>query len=530
MSHARHAWAWLTCRVGTRRGAVVAFVSALAVHTLQSLVWPVTEGRDYVTYMRVYAEMWSWDSVIPWELMWRMPVAPALLGPPLDIGGPTLARLAIALAFAATIVLWLRVGLRFGPSVALLLVAALLAYPSFGVLFHRYSSDAVTGVVFAVFALLLARAYERPATGRFAALGASIAVLALTRPANQVLVLFVLLPFLLAGPWAARVRWAAVCAVVVVTPLLLWGAANAARYDDLALSRGGGAWLPFYRVYLTDRLIDPGNGPASRELASAVQHDLLVREPYRSYGISLDQFFGEPTTRYHEDLVSLSDRVWGWGSGYSVLRRAALEGIRRHPGAFARGVTGSLWTQLTQAFVLLPPAAPPPPRPETPVVVDGQPLPRPSEGGTIPAASVSYWLGRPDNAFDELWTSPTEHHVVSADPALLQRLERMETRVGGLALPATGGSPWAARWLNRASILFPPALAWLALGLVAVAVRRPQRAWLALAIAFAATAVLFATLLSVPPVPEFMLPLFPAFALLGLAGLLGTRERRKSAA
>ena len=36
--------------------------------------------------------------------------------------------------------------------------------------------------------------------------------------------------------------------------------------------------------------------------------------------------------------------------------------------------------------------------------------------------------------------------------------------------------------------------------------------------------VVVATLLSVPPVPEFILPLFPAFALLGLVGLVGDRR------
>ena len=337
MSRTRRAWRWLTAHVGTARGAVAAFCAALVVHAAESIVWPVLEGRDYVTYIRVYAEMWHWHPVIPWEVMWRLPVAPALLGPPLDLGGPTLARLAIAIAFAATVVIWLRVGLRFGPATALLLPLALLAYPAFGVLFHRYSSDAVTGLVFACFALALTRAYERPATGRFAVLGAAVAVLALTRPANQVLVLFVLFPLLLRVPLGSRARWAGACAVVALVPLAMWAGLNGARHDDLALSRGGGAWLPFYRAYLTDGIVDPGNGSASRELADAVKRDLLTREPYRSYGIDLDTFFSRPTTRYHEDLVSLSDRVWGWDSRYDVLRRAALEGIRRHPGTFALG-------------------------------------------------------------------------------------------------------------------------------------------------------------------------------------------------
>ena len=531
MTWARRSWRWLTDHAASRWASVVVTLAALVVHTAQSVVWPVVEGRDYVTYMRVYAEMWRWESVIPWELLWRLPVAPAVLGPPLDIAGPAGARVFIALLFAATVLVWYRIGLRFGAAPAVLLAASLLLYPAFGALFHRYSSDAVTGVVFALFALALARAWERPSAWRFVVLGLSIVVLALTRPANQVLVLFFLVPLLLRAPLRVRVGWAAACIAAMLIPLGAWAAANSARYDDLALSRGGGAWLPFYRVYLTERIVDPSNGSASRELAAAVRRDLLVREPYRSYGITLDDVFRHPTTRYHEDLVSLSDRVWGWDSNYSVLRRAALEAISRHPGAFAEGLARSLLEQLTQWFPLLPPAVEPPEPAVKTIEVEGKTLPRPSEGGTIPAASVSYWLGRPDGAFDEEWTSPVDHHIVSTRPELLAQLDRMGRRVEDLRLPPAGdGSITGARWLNRASRLYPRSLLWLAVGIVGVCIRRPRRSGLAIAIAGAAMLVVVATLLAVPPVDEFVIPLFPAFALLGLVGLTGGRSDGRATA
>ncbi len=530
MTRARAAWSWVLARVASRSAAAAVFIAALVVHALESVVWPVAEGRDYVTYIRVYAEMWHWTSVIPWELLWRMPVAPAVLGVPLDIAGPTGARVWIALMFAGTVTLWLRVGLRFGRATAVLLVLALLAYPAFGALFHRYSSDAVTGLLFALLALALTRAWERPSTARFVVLGGSIVLIGLARPANQVLVILVFVPFVLVAPLARRARWAVVSAAVVLVAFAGWAAANQARYDDLALSRGGGAWLPFYRVYLTDRLIDPSNGPASRKLGEAVRTRLLVREPYRSYGITMREFFDHPTTRYHEDLVSLSDRVWGWDSDYSVLRRAAREAIARHPAAFTGGVGRSLVEQLTQWFPYLPAATTPAPAGGQ-LVVAGKPLPRPSEGGTIPAASVSYWLGRSDNAFDEVWTSPVDHHVVSSKPELLRRLHRLETRVAGLALPPAGaGSTSAARWLNRVSQVYPRALLWLVVGVIAIVVRRPRLSGLALTIAAGALLVILATLLAVPPVDEFMMPLFPAFALLGLVGLVGDRREPSAAA
>lgn len=526
MSRARAAWARVEPRVDTRAGTLVVGLVALVAHSLLTLVFPVIEGRDYVTYLRVYAEMWSWTSVIPWEMLWRMPVAPALLGVPLDLLGPWGARVVIALGFAATVMLWFRVATRFGPLAAVATAVVLVASPSFGLLFHRYSSDAVAGVVFAALALATARAWERPTTSRFALLGVSITVMVLTRPAHQVALALVLLPLLRPGGRHERVRWIGACALCSVLPLLLWIGMNGARYDDRALSRGGGAWLPFYRVYLTDRLVDPANGPASRELAELVRTRLLTREPYVSYGIDLERFFAEPTTRYHEDLVGLTDRALGWDQRNALMRRAAIEGIRKDPLAFGGGVARSLVQQLGQPVQLLPPAGKRD-EPQGSIVVDGDEVPRPSEGGSIPAASFSYWLSRPDNAFDEVWTSPVDHHVVSRDPELLRRLERLEARVAGLRLePSHDGSAAVMVWVNRASRLFPPALLWLLVGVVAVAVRRPVDAGLAVVLSLVAVVTLLATVLSVPPVPEFGAPFLPAFVLLGLAGLLGRQAPR----
>ena len=175
--------------------------------------------------------------------------------------------------------------------------------------------------------------------------------------------------------------------------------------------------------------------------------------------------------------------------------------------------------------MLVPPAGTEPaPAAET-IDVEGRDLPRPSEGGAIPAASVSYWLGRPDNAFDEVWTSPVDHHIVSTRPELLRDLRRLESRVEDLRLSPSGdGSASAARWLNRASRVYPHALVWLVLGLVGMLVRRPRNALLALSLAGAALLVVLATIVSVPPVPEIQLSLFPAFALLGVVGLVGDRR------
>ena len=67
---------------------------------------------------------------------------------------------------------------------------------------------------------------------------------------------------------------------------------------------------------------------------------------------------------------------------------------------------------------------------------------------SIPAASFSYWLSRPDNAFDEEWVSPTEHRVVSDDPELLRRLDALDRPptqyldAAGAPIRLTPGRTW----------------------------------------------------------------------------------------
>src|SRR6185312_12617603 len=93
----------------------------------------------------------------------------------------------------------------------------------------------------------------------------------------------------------------------------------------------------------------PENGEDSRRLAAAMQQHLLTREPYRSYGVTLDQLLEKGSFRVHEDLYLLSDEVFGWDSDYDILRGAGVEGVRAHPGIYARGVARTVWDELSKA-------------------------------------------------------------------------------------------------------------------------------------------------------------------------------------
>ena len=346
---------------GTRRGALVLVAAAVAVYAFESAGWALRPGRDLGVYLRYYVQLGQEHPVFPWSMLTRTPVTPLFAGGLLAAGGGLAAEIVMALLFAGSVLAWALVALKFGGRrAAILVAAALILYPGYGGLFHELSSDAVFAAAFAGWALLVARAFERPSLLRFAAAGAGVALLALTRPANQVLVVAALAAFLVSGPWRVRAARAAVFAAAAVLPLVAWAGVNDLRYGDFTVARGGQASVPFFRAFVTDRIMSPGNGPASRQLAAAVQSDLLRRQPYRAYGIDLHEFFTLGSPRMEEDMISMSDRVFGWNTDYDVLGRAAREAVRRHPGKYARGVTKSMWDELNQPLYVSPrePAAP----------------------------------------------------------------------------------------------------------------------------------------------------------------------------
>jgi Dolichyl-phosphate-mannose-protein mannosyltransferase len=519
--------------IASRRGAAVLLVVALAVYGLQSIALPVIPGRDFGTYLRFYVQMFDWDSVLPMSMLFRTPVAPLVVGGSLDLVGGYGMQVLMAVLYATSIVCWARVALVFSRRAALLTAAALLLYPGYGILFHMLASDSICAVVFALWALALTRAWLERSPGRYALLGLATAAAALTRPGYQVLVVFALVPLVRAAPWRVRLASTASCLAVVVVLLGAWTVNNGLRYDDYAVARGGGAFFPFYRAFTSDRIVSPENGPASRELADAVRARLLPEEPYRSYGIGLDDFFEHGSPREFEDLVGLTDRVWGWDSDYAQLRRAGIEAVRTHPLSYLRGVSGTVLDELASPlYVALPRRAEVAP---TVAAVSTQTvttttaptaLPPPSEGEQIPAAHQGFFSTTPDGSITEVWTSATDHGVVFADPRDQRRFGEVDAAANRLdaLVPPYPGSRWLTLQFSRSSKLFPPPLLWLVVGLVAWIWRRPARAGLAACVALAAMLVVSFQALAVYSIIEFAVPVAPALVVFGAAGLLGERR------
>src|SRR4051812_12340255 len=248
-------------RLGQRHAAVV-FVVALAVWWIQALVIPLAGGRGLPTYLRAYVQLGGADPVHLGHVLGRPPLAALGVGGLLDLANGVLAEPVVSLLYAASVVAWFTVARRFGLKAGVLVVVVLLLYPGYGILFHELSSDALFAAAFAGWALLVVDAMLAPTWRRFAAVGAGTGVLVLVRPANQILLVLALLPLALRIPWRARLIAAVAFAVPAIVIVGGWAVQNGVRYGDYVVVRGGNATLPFFRAFVTDKIVRPTNGPA----------------------------------------------------------------------------------------------------------------------------------------------------------------------------------------------------------------------------------------------------------------------------
>jgi hypothetical protein len=366
----------------------------------------------------------------------------------------------------------------------------------------------------------------RPSTRRFAVAGLGIGLATLVRPTNEPLVLLVVLSLI--TPTARK--WKAVFAIAFIAaaavPIVGWATNNRIRYQDFALVRGMN--LFFGRAFL-DGLVSPRNGPASAELGRVVEERLLTEEPYRSYRITPQRFWTQDHSfRMLVDLNVLSDRVWGWNSDYAILKRAGREAVARHPVEFFTGTIETLGRDLVSMVAAPIPAPPTSVSPESNAADAGrEELPRPTEGDSIPSSHESRVVSTPDDSIKEVWTSPTEHHLVFERPADARRFDEVGVESAQLVseLPPYTGRASAIHRFDQAARAFPPAIVWLLAGLAAVGIRRPRGSGFLLILAGAAFATVLAIAMGVPEtVGEYVVPLVPAFVLLTTAGLFGSRR------
>ena len=502
------------------------FVLALAAYGVEAIGWPLVAGRDLDEYLYGYIQLFDWHPLLPWSVLFRTPVMPVVSGSLLDFAGGRLAEPFMAVLFAGSVVAWAAAARAFGTRAALLVAAALLVYPAYALIFHELSSDALFAAAFALWTFLVVRAARQRSTQAFVLVGLGLALLALIRPGNAVLLVFALFPFTLRGRIRERATWSGAFLVAALLPLLAWAILNGARFGDYTLARGGNAVVPFYRAFITDRIVSPDNGPASRRLADAVQQHLLTRNPYKAYGVTLHDVFASGSFRIHEDLYLLSDQFFGWHTDYAILRKAGIEAVREHPGAYASGVSETVWQQLSKSYFRAASSSAHSSAPATAKVdVNGRSLPAPTEGQPIPPGQ-NVWISRPDNSIRDVWTSATEHHFVFEKPSQRPRFDAIVRERDRLfaALPDRQGNAQLSLRLDQLSRWFPRPIVWIVVALVGLLWRRPRGTGMLVALGLAAMLVIVFNALGLFADPHFALPVAPAFILLAAGGLLGPRS------
>ncbi|MDH5281627.1 MAG: hypothetical protein OEW52_10835, partial [Thermoleophilia bacterium] len=478
---------------------------------------------------RYYVELTDSDPVLPAIILSRTPLTPIVDGLLLDVAGGILAAPGLAALYAVSVVAWTAAGRWIAPGVGLVLGVVLLLYPGYAGMFHVVSSEPVYAAVFSLWAWMLARTLVAPSLGRAALVGVGVAALTLTRPGSQLFVIFALAPLLFRRrSLRSRMAMSGLVIAGAVLPLAGWALLNDARYGEITVARGGNTAL-FHHAFVVDRIIERGNGPATRQLLDEIERSLLTREPYRSYGVSLDDVLSSGSLRISEDLGVLAHKRWGWDGGADKLQKVGSEALKAHPGTYAKTVLRSIWLELSEpyyrAYAGLTPSD------ESAHVggqVNAKGLPIPSEGELIPGGQ-SGWIVRPDNAIRQVWTSPTEQTYVFANTEIEQRFWAIERETDTLfaALPDYDGSGTLARRLNQLSRWFPRPVVWLIAAVLALAIRRPRRIAVMLASALAAAIVVSATAAATPPDVRYVLPVAPAFILLALGALLGERRHAR---
>jgi hypothetical protein len=487
-----------------RRDCLVLGAGAAVVFALQAVAWPLHAGRDLGSYVLYYNQLW--DALPEWHtlMVYRTPVAPLFVGGLYRLGGTALLELTLGVLFVASVVGVYVLGTLWSRPVALASAALTALYPTYGALFHELASDNLLAAGLALWGALVARTWRRPTLAGYAAHGVAVFLLVLVRPAAQTLLGFALLPLLQPG-FGLRTRLLRATAFLGTAGVLLvaWAGYNALRYDDFTVARGSVAVVPLYRVFVMERLVRADNGPASALLARAVADDLLPREPYRGLGLDVPRVLASGDSRVWSDLAALTDRRFGWDTDHAILRRVALEAIRRDPLAYLKGVAASI------AFTFrdeLRPAAPRRWRPPPPGAAPAAFVPH--DGQIVPHSHVHWLRSAPETPL-----SPARGPRPWAGP--------WRVDLGEETLPVRDGSPAVTALFDRGvGRLYPPILLFLGLGAAGVLLSRHPASRLFLFLAALAVAHVVFICASTSLAVQYRVPFDPFWIILGVAGFV----------
>ena len=331
-----------------KRDSIIVCLIAALIFFVESLVWSFSSGRDFPSYIWYYLQFFQPRAALPMIMIYRAPGASLFIGAIIDHFGVIFMHSIMGVFFVCTVFLVYRIGIYWNRRTGFIASLAVGLNPAYGRLFHTIASDSIFAFAFVIWVYFVLKGINDASPKYFFTNAFLIFLLVLIRPGSQILLLFGIAPFLLKDrSLKQKIRCSGAFFLTASFLIILWSSHNYLRYNDFTVARGGKWIVPLYRTFNDARIVKPQNGKHSKALARAVELELLSKEPYRSYEIDLDDFFSLGSNRMYGDLVGLSDKIWGWESDYSKLRKVAIEAIIKHPFKYFSNGLLSFWYVMT---------------------------------------------------------------------------------------------------------------------------------------------------------------------------------------
>lgn len=302
------------------------------IYFIQINHYGIMTGRDFWTYEYYYHNLLISAPESPLVMLFRTPGVPIFFGILFDLFGEWGVRIVLYISYIVCNYLIFRIVCHYSKFMAFLTLFLIGVNFNHFEYWHSIASESVSSIMVI---LWFSAVYIFRNKGSYAwvALAILTFIMVLVRPAHQVLLIIVLMPFL--APIfvlkSAIFRASSFMGVYLVLHIAFCSY-NYVRYDQFAVAKLGNAHLPFYRLFVNAKIIRPDIGPASEELNLIVQDKVFSEERYQKYQISTEKFYSAGTSRFYTSIVKyvLEEK----GLDTKLFSQVSMEAMSRYPLSF----------------------------------------------------------------------------------------------------------------------------------------------------------------------------------------------------
>jgi len=304
-------------------------------YILQTLAYPVHEGRDFATYALYYRDLFQSIPEYPVLMLFRTPVTPILFGILFDTGSGLLLQFYFFVSYLTFVLLLFRIASFWGTWAGWLVILFTVLSVQFFNLFNSVASENPASLFSAIWLLWAFRHRKSNTFIPWVILALIGICLVLVRPNFQILGLGAILPLIMvnAAFWR-RIVLSATYAAVFISGIAIYSSYNWIRYDAFEVAHLGPAHMPYFRVFNNLRIVRATNGPASEELAELIRKDVLTRSQFTEYGITEELFFEAGSMRFWIHTVDALNHEFGHLDNNRLLKKVAWEACSANPILF----------------------------------------------------------------------------------------------------------------------------------------------------------------------------------------------------